>query len=87
MMIKELLDAKAASADVVLTDTELQSKYMDHLFEIMVDDSILRCRLSIRKDIINVRTVAFASRTMGSSLSQIVVGISECVWIPSTSVR
>ena len=40
MMMQELLDAKAVSDNVVLTDTELQSKYMDHLFEIMGDDSI-----------------------------------------------
>ena len=40
MMIKELLGAKAVSADVVLTDTELQSKYIDHLLEIMGEDSI-----------------------------------------------
>ena len=40
MMIKELLDARVVSPDVILTDSELQSKYIDHLFEIMGNDSV-----------------------------------------------
>ena len=38
-MIKELLDAKVISPDVVLNDSELQSRYMDHLFDLMGEDS------------------------------------------------
>ena len=39
-MIKELMNAKVVSPDVILTDSELQAKYMDHLFELMGEESI-----------------------------------------------
>ena len=38
--IKELLDAKAVLADVILTDSERHEKYTEHLYNLMGEDTI-----------------------------------------------
>ena len=80
MMVKELLDAKIISADVILTDSELQSKYMDHLFDLMGEES-----RPLSQPIISTGEHSRPTKTTVYSLYQIAADIMEFAWIVCTN--